>query len=87
METPSRSAIERNLERFIAEELVSDSAYEGGDPLAVEAVDSLGYEQLIDYIAEEFRVSVVDEDINEENFGSIAALAAFVDAARRRAVS
>lgn len=41
-------------------------------------VDSLGILEIVDFLTETFRIDVTDEDLNPENFGSIAKLAAFV---------
>ncbi|MET0306454.1 MAG: acyl carrier protein [Solirubrobacterales bacterium] len=70
--------VERNLRRFIVEELL-DEGHDGRDPLVTDAIDSLGVEQLVDYIGEDFGVRLVDEEINRENFASVPALAAFVE--------
>lgn len=78
MTDPSRGSIERRLERFIVEELV-DERYDGRDPLAAGVVDSLGLEQLVDYIEDEFGFRVSDTDVVRENFGSLPALTAFVE--------
>jgi acyl carrier protein len=72
------ASVERVLERFIVDELLEEG-YDGRDPLATSAVDSLGIEQLIEYVKEEFGVRVEDQDLAEEHFASLAALAAFVD--------
>jgi acyl carrier protein len=77
----SQQETERKLHRFIAEELLEER-YDGRDPLATDAVDSLGVEQLVEYIEEEFDVILDDEEIVVENFESVPALAAFVDAKR-----
>jgi acyl carrier protein len=76
--TPAeRPKIEAALRRFIVEELL-EGPYEGSDPLAEGEVDSLGVEQLIEYVFEVWRVELDDEEIVEENFESVAALAALV---------
>ncbi len=70
--------IERRLRDFIVAELV-DEPFRGEDPLAAGAVDSLGVEQLIEYIAEAFEVELADEEIVEQSFESLPALATLVD--------
>jgi acyl carrier protein len=70
--------VERSLRRFIVEELL-DEGYDGRDPLATDAIDSLGVEQLVDYIGETFGVRLVDDEITRENFASVPVLAAFVE--------
>lgn len=81
---PELDRIERALERFIVGELLED-VYDGRDPLAADAVDSLGIEQLVEYLEEEFEVSVADTEIVRENFESIPALAAFIQSKREAA--
>ena len=41
-------------------------------------IDSLGVQDLISFIEEEFRITISDEDLMAENFESIASMAAFV---------
>jgi acyl carrier protein len=69
--------IESRLEGFIAEELLEER-FDGRDPLATGAVDSLGLEQLIAYIEEEFGVQIGNGELAGDYFASIANLAAFV---------
>lgn len=69
--------IEQTLERFIVDQLLEEQ-YDGRDPLATGAVDSLGIEQLIEYVYEAFQVRLGDEDLIEGNFESLPALAALV---------
>lgn len=73
-----RKRIERRLARFIREELLEEP-YRGSDPLADEVVDSLGQEQLAEYVHEAFGVELTDEEMVKENFESLPALAALVD--------
>jgi acyl carrier protein len=75
--TPDRAAIEARLRRFIFEELLEEP-YVGPDPLADEVVDSLGQEQLVEYILEAFGVELEDEEMVRENFESLPALSALV---------
>jgi acyl carrier protein len=81
MTAENRSGIERMLRRFIVEEL-TDGLHDGGDPLASGAVDSLGLEQLAEYIEQEFGVELRDEEMVVENFESLPVLAALVDSKR-----
>jgi acyl carrier protein len=76
---PRRPDIAQDLQRFIVDELLEER-YDGRDPLATDAVDSLGLEQLVDYIDEAFGVRLGDEEMTRENFASVATLAAFVEA-------
>lgn len=75
--TSEKVDIERKLERFIVDELIEDR-YDGRDPLAAELVDSLGLEQLVEYIEEEFGVGIDDREMVWENLECIPALAALV---------
>jgi acyl carrier protein len=45
-------------------------------------VDSLGFVEIVEEVQSRYGVSVRDTDITEENFGSIAAIASFVEARR-----
>jgi acyl carrier protein len=76
--TSQRRRIERQLARFIAEELLEEP-YDKGDPLDAGAVDSLGIEQLVEHIEQRYDVHILDEEMIRENFESIAALAALVE--------
>ncbi|HEX3174210.1 MAG TPA: phosphopantetheine-binding protein [Solirubrobacterales bacterium] len=70
--------IRETLARFIDELL--ELPYDGADPLADEMVDSLGQEQLAEYIHEAYGVELSDEEMAKENFASLAALSALVAA-------
>ena len=69
------------IRTFIVETLIDEDIGEG-DPLTADEVDSLGLEQLADYIEEEFGVRIEDEDMVRRNFASVATLAAFVESKR-----
>jgi acyl carrier protein len=73
-----RGEIELELERFIVTELLQEE-YDGRDPLATGAVDSLGVEQLIEYVHEAFGVEFAEEEITYDNFASLPVLAALVE--------
>jgi acyl carrier protein len=50
------------------------------DPLlALGIVDSLGFVELIEEIQARYGVTIEDLEITEENFGSLSAIAAFVE--------
>lgn len=50
------------------------------DPLiASGAVESLGLLTIVDYLETEFDLSVSDTDMTEENFGTIASIAQYVN--------
>ncbi len=75
---PQRRSVEQKLEYFVFDELF-DGRDREGDPLEADAIDSLGLEQLVDYIEHEFGVTISDEEMVKENFASVATLAAFID--------
>jgi acyl carrier protein len=79
-----RRRVEGKLRAFIAEELLDGELDAGTDPLATDAVDSLGLEQLVDYIEREFSVSIEDQELARRNFSSLAVLAAFVESKQRQ---
>lgn len=79
-----REGVERVLLRFIVDELLEEE-YDGSDPLAADVVDSLGIEQLVDYIKEQYGAAIGDEEMIAENFESIPALAALVESKRQEA--
>jgi acyl carrier protein len=45
-------------------------------------IDSMGVIELITYVQEEFGVQVGEEEITEENFGTLSAIARFVEGKR-----
>ena len=55
------------------------------DLLAMGIVDSLGFVELVEEVQARFGVTVQDVEITEENFGSIAAIDAFVESKRKAA--
>lgn len=46
-------------------------------------VDSMGVIELITYVQDEFGVEIAEEEITEENLGTLSAIARFIDAKRR----
>lgn len=76
-----RPEIEHELRRFILEELI-EQPYDGRDPLADAAVDSLGHEQLVEFVDEAFGVQISDSEMIQENFETLPALVALIEAKR-----
>ncbi|MGO9962654.1 MAG: acyl carrier protein [Acidimicrobiales bacterium] len=72
---------EEQIARFIESELL-DAAPHNVDPLAGGMLDSLSVEVLIGWVEEEFHITFDFTDVVAENFASVGALAAFVDARR-----
>jgi len=52
------------------------------DLLALGVIDSLGFVELVEHVEERYGIAVRDIEITEEHFGSIAAIARFVEARR-----
>jgi acyl carrier protein len=77
--TALRHGIEGRLRRFIDDEVFDEQTSGQCDPLEVGAVDSLGLEQLVDFIEREYGVRIADEEMVWESFGSIAALATLIE--------
>jgi acyl carrier protein len=53
--------------------------------LTLGIVDSLGFVELVEEVQSRYGVSVEDVEITEENFGSIGAIAAYVERKRTAA--
>jgi len=75
---------EEQIARFIESEVLEGTSH-NVDPLAGGMLDSLSVEVLIGWLEEEFQITFDFRDVVAENFASISALAAFVDARRRKA--
>jgi acyl carrier protein len=67
--------------RFLALHPGVDPA-DDDDLLALGVIDSLGFVELVEHVEATYGIAVQDVEITEENFGSIAAVAAFVDGRR-----
>jgi acyl carrier protein len=52
------------------------------DLLALGVIDSLGFVELVEQIEDRYGIAVQDIEITEEHFGSIGAIARFVEARR-----
>lgn len=82
----TQGEIEQALRSFIVAELL-ETPSGGDDPLADGEVDSLGIEQLIEYVFEVWSIELEEEEIIEENFESVTALAALVESKCSEVVS
>ena len=51
----------------------------GDDLVALGVIDSLGFVELVEEVQSRYGITVTDIEITEENFGSIDAIAAFVE--------
>jgi acyl carrier protein len=49
------------------------------DLMALGVIDSLGFVELVEEVQSQYGVTVTDVEITEENFGSIDAIARFVE--------
>ncbi len=69
------------LRQFIMEEFVRDGSPidESTNLLEQEIIDSLGIFTLIGFIEDRFGVRVAPEEVNLENFETLAAIASLVD--------
>jgi acyl carrier protein len=56
------------------------------DLLNLGVIDSIGFVELVGEVEERYGVTIADLEIVEENFGSVAAIAAFVAAKTEEAV-
>ena len=52
---------------------------DGDDFLALGVIDSLGFVELVEEVQSKFGIAIEDVEITEENFGSIDAIAGFVE--------
>jgi acyl carrier protein len=82
----STAALHSELRTFIAEtflELRPDVELGDDDRfLALGVIDSLGLLELVEEVRGRYGVDVEDVEITEENFGSIAALASYIEGTR-----
>lgn len=77
---------ELELSRFIAERILRAApnvSIEADQLLLEEGVlDSLGLQQLVTFLEEEYAVQFMDDHLTPENFESVRAIARFVDGTR-----
>jgi acyl carrier protein len=70
-----RAFIERTFLYLTPDILLEDDA----DLLTLGVIDSLGFVELVEEVQSRFGIDVSDQEITEENFGSITGIARFVD--------
>ena len=78
---PSRESIQDSIRDFIREHFPiakRRSIGDGDSLLASGIVDSLGVLEVVQFIEEEFRITLSDDAMLSENFETIAAIADFV---------
>ena len=73
-----RAFIEENFLYLKPDVELADS----DDFLALGVIDSLGFVELVEEVQSRYGLAIEDVEITEENFGSIDAIAAFVDRKR-----
>jgi acyl carrier protein len=71
-----REFVERNFLYLEPDLKLND----GDDLLELGVIDSLGFVELVEEVQALFGIAVEDVEITEDNFGSIDALVAFVEA-------
>jgi acyl carrier protein len=75
--------VRHHLREFVEENLLSlhpDLVVADDDRLLeLGVIDSLGFVELVEEVQSRFGIEVGDIEITEENFGSIAAIGAFVE--------
>jgi acyl carrier protein len=75
-------SLRREVRKFVEEIAIYVPAdhqlADDDDLLALGAIDSLGFVQLVEEVEGRFGIRVGDDEITEANFGSVNAIAAFV---------
>lgn len=78
--------IAQTLRSFIQENFLymrPDLQYGNDDSLLAKGViDSLGVMEIVGFLEERFEMTVEQDDVTEQNFGSVAAIARYVAAKR-----
>jgi acyl carrier protein len=77
---PSQDAIVAELRTFLLRDVLRDERAEllPDAPLLSGRLDSLGLVQLMEFLEDRFGLLVANDDVVDENFGSLRSLAAFV---------
>ncbi|MCW2673553.1 MAG: hypothetical protein JWP14_2142 [Frankiales bacterium] len=76
---PTLADIDAEIQWFIRDCLLEDD-YEGVDPLAERAIDSLALEQLLDHLEERYLILFDPEEITRPNLATVSRVAELVDA-------
>jgi acyl carrier protein len=74
-------SVAEDIRNFIFDELMEGQPKEG-DPVSDGKLDSLAMEQVIGFIEDTYNVAFTDDELVEENFTSIEAVAALVETKR-----
>lgn len=84
--TVTDPTIAQTLRSFIQENFLymrPDLQYADDDSLLAKGViDSLGVMEIVGFLEERFEMTVEQDDVTEQNFGSVAAIARYVAAKR-----
>lgn len=78
--------IEKEIRTFILNEVLEDSKeteIPPGQPLLSGLLDSFGLMALLGFLEERFEVTISNDQVVSENFKSVEALAAFVEARQK----
>ncbi|MDQ3933903.1 MAG: acyl carrier protein [Actinomycetota bacterium] len=69
------------LRAFIRRQFLFDESAPLGDddPLFPDVIDSLGVMEVVDFVEQQYGVSVEEEDLLADNFQTLTAIAALVD--------
>jgi len=79
---PSQDAIVAELRTFLLRDVLRDERVQlpPDAPLLSGRLDSLGLVQLMEFLEDRFGLVVANDDVVDENFGSLRSLATFVRA-------
>jgi acyl carrier protein len=81
--TDGNSNIRKDMRAFIDENFLylrpDVELADGDDFLALGIIDSLGFVELVEEVQSRYSIAIDDVEITEENFGSIDAIAGFVE--------
>jgi acyl carrier protein len=81
--TEGNNNIRKDMRAFIEENFLylrpDVELSDGDDFLALGIIDSLGFVELVEEVQSRYEIAIGDVEITEENFGSIEAIAGFVE--------
>ncbi len=81
--TDGNNNIRKDMRAFIEENFLylrpDVELSDGDDFLALGIIDSLGFVELVEEVQSRYSIAIDDVEITEENFGSIDAIAGFVE--------
>ena len=82
--TEATADVRADMRSFLAENFLymhpNVELKDGDDFLALGIIDSLGFVELVEEVQSRYGLTIDDDEITEENFGSIDAIAQFVAA-------